>query len=123
MKFGRSFQSKRGLVLLNSWQATAPGESSPSASRADSACPSVLHQPQHSSPLPLEQMGHSYYNILTTAFAAFTAIPAQAGSSPPNHPVYLALDGPTAEFEVIGSSLVSAQQVHQFPPIMSLIAF
>jgi hypothetical protein len=61
-------------------------------------------------------MGHFYHHILSTAFAAFSAILAQAGSSPSNHPVYLALDGvpgSTANFEVIGTSLVSAQQVHR----------
>ncbi|KAN0129788.1 glyoxal oxidase [Lactarius tabidus] len=60
-------------------------------------------------------MGHFYQNILSTAFAAFSVIPARAGSSSStNHPVYLALDaaaGATANFEVIGSSLVSAQQL------------
>lgn len=71
-------------------------------------------------------MGRFYHNILSTAFTAFSAIPAQAGSSPSSHPVYLALDAPTggtANFEVIGPSLVSAQQVHSFLPIMSLITF
>jgi hypothetical protein len=72
-------------------------------------------------------MGHFYQNILSTAFAAFSVIPARAGSSSStNHPVYLALDaaaGATANFEVIGSSLVSAQQVHCFPPIISFITF
>jgi hypothetical protein len=66
-------------------------------------------------------MGYFYHNILSTAFAAFCAVPARAGSSPSN-PVYLALDAAaeaTANFEVIGTSLVSAQQVRCLPPIMS----
>jgi hypothetical protein len=71
-------------------------------------------------------MGHFYHNILSTAFAAFCVIPARAGSSPSNHPVYLALDAAveaTANFEVIGTSLVNAQQVQCFEPIMSFITF
>ncbi|SRR6266702_1646457 len=59
-------------------------------------------------------MGHFYHNLLSAAFVAFSAVPVQAGSSPSNHPVYLALEasGVTANFEVVGSSIVSAQQVH-----------
>ncbi|KAN0138426.1 copper radical oxidase [Lactarius tabidus] len=51
-------------------------------------------------------MGYFYHNILSTAFTAFCAIPTRA--------VYLALDAAaeaTANFEVIGTSLVSAQQL------------
>jgi hypothetical protein len=57
-------------------------------------------------------MAHFY--LLSAALAAFSAIPVQAGSSPSNHPLYLASEGTTgatANFEVVGSSLVSAQQV------------
>ena len=64
-------------------------------------------------------MGHFYHSILTLALSV---IPAQAASSTSNHPVYLALDvaaGGTANFEVIGTSLVSAQQVQCFLPVMS----
>lgn len=66
-------------------------------------------------------MGHFYHSILSTALA-LGVIPAQAGSSPSTHPVYLALDtaaGASANFEVVGNSLVSAQQVQCFLPIMS----
>ncbi|KAH9002019.1 glyoxal oxidase [Lactarius hatsudake] len=59
-------------------------------------------------------MGHFYRNLLSAAFAAFRAVPVQAVSSPSNHPVYLGLEGAsdaTASFEVVGSSLVSAQQL------------
>ena len=55
------------------------------------------------------------FYLLGATLAAFSAIvPIQAGSSPPIYPVYLALEGATgatANFEVVGSSLVSAQQV------------
>lgn len=58
-------------------------------------------------------MGHFY--ILCAALTAFSPILVRAGSSRSNdHPVYLALEGATgatANFEVVGSSLVSAQQV------------
>jgi len=69
-------------------------------------------------------MGHFYHNLLSAAFVAFSAVPVQADSSLSNHPVYLALEGAsgaTANFEVVGSSIVSAQQVHSFRLIMSFI--
>ncbi|KAI9463565.1 glyoxal oxidase [Lactarius psammicola] len=59
-------------------------------------------------------MGLFFRNLLSAAFATFSAVAVQAGSSSSNHPVYLALEGTTdatANFEVVGSSLVSAQQI------------
>ena len=66
-------------------------------------------------------MGNFYHHILSTAFVAvFSAILAHAGSAQSNRPVYLALDSVpgsnAANFEVIGTSLVSAQQVHRVLP-------
>jgi hypothetical protein len=73
-------------------------------------------------------MGNFYHHILSIAFAVFSAIPAHAGSSLSNHPVYLALDGvpgsTAANFEVIGTTVVSlARNRYTKFYLMSLFTF
>ena len=70
-------------------------------------------------------MGHLYHSIVLSTVLALGVIPARAGSSPSTHkfrPAYLALDiavRASTNFEVIGTSLVSAQQVQCLLPVMS----
>ncbi len=66
------------------------------------------------------QLPHHIF-LLSAAFTVLSSVPVRAGLFPSNHPVYLGLEAAEAatasaaignfDFEVIGSSLVGAQQV------------
>jgi len=59
----------------------------------------------------MRQLSHHIF-LLSAAFVALGSVPVRGGSSPSNHPVYLGLEAATpaiGNFDVVGSSLVSAQ--------------